>query len=230
MRNNDKIHPVLLGVDQSFGHEFSETEKTKVLDELIPEKSPYILCVAQSYPHKNINLLIDAFNLILEDIPHNLVVVGKPRRGEEAVTQATRKISDPNGMLGSQRVYPTKVYRYSIRMADLFVFPSAYEGFGLPVIEAMMAGTPVITTREGALEEVGGTHAFYVSDVSPETIAEQIVAALQMDFDQRSSFVVNATRMGRIIHLEKICLRNDESIRKFDYKLMENKDLTGYKK
>ena len=177
----DKIHPVLLGVDQSFGKEFPVEEKNDILRDLLPDNVPFLLCVAHSYPHKNIDLLIDAFNLILDKIPHNLVVVGKARRGEEAVNAAVARMSNQDRLIRFSYGVPYKSLQVLYQESALFVLPSAYEGFGLPVIEAMMAGTPVITTREGSLEEVGGEYAFYISEITPAGIAGAIMSALDIE-------------------------------------------------
>ncbi len=57
----------------------------------------------------------------------------------------------------------------------MFILPSAYEGFGLPVVEAMMAGVPVITSNKGALKEVAGDHAFSVTKIECDELAQQII-------------------------------------------------------
>ncbi len=60
------------------------------------------------------------------------------------------------------------------RRATLLVYPSAYEGFGLPVVEAMAHGCPVLCARNSALVEVGGRTAIFLDDVTPEGIAEAL--------------------------------------------------------
>ena len=64
------------------------------------------------------------------------------------------------------------------QQADVFVLPSQYEGFGLPVLEALAAGAPVVSTREGALPEVGGTAVTYTSGRDPEALAVAIRAVV----------------------------------------------------
>lgn len=67
------------------------------------------------------------------------------------------------------------------RLATVFVMPSLYEGFGLPVIEAMQSGTPVVTTKEGSLPEVGGEAVMYVDAYSEESIAEGIASVFNSE-------------------------------------------------
>lgn len=118
---------------------------------------PYLLCVANSYPHKNVDQLIRAFAAVEDEIPHTLVWVGRPRLGQKKIEEALSRLSDPDRVVrlsGLSREALIRLYQ----QADLFVFPSLYEGFGLPVLESLTAGTPVLTTTCGALPEVGGKH------------------------------------------------------------------------
>ena len=124
-------------------------------------KDPYILCVANTYPHKNVDQLVRAYAAVADQIPHQLVLVGRPRLGEAAVEAALRKLKDPKRfcrLSGLTREQLIGLYQ----QADLFVFPSLYEGFGLPVLVAMLAGTPVLSTRCGSIPEVGGDWVQYV--------------------------------------------------------------------
>jgi len=148
--------------------------KQRRLKKLLPAQKPYILCIANTYPHKNVHLLIDAFGQILEKIPHQLVLVGKPRLGEPEVRKALGGVSDPSRI---QRLMQVDFNDLAVlyQGADIFVFPSLYEGFGLPVLEAMMAGVPVLTTKCGSIPEVGGEQVCYFDPHSPADLARQII-------------------------------------------------------
>ncbi|MGB9876072.1 MAG: glycosyltransferase, partial [bacterium] len=72
--------------------------------------------------------------------------------------------------------------------ADVFVFPSLYEGFGLPVLEALACGTPVVASSTSSLPEVGGDVVMYVDPQSPEDIAEKIHALLnEKNWEERKN-------------------------------------------
>ena len=164
-----------LGVHAAFATPLPEDARAKHLAGLCPCAEPYLLCVANSYPHKNLPLLVDAFARVARDLPHRLVLVGRPRRGEPALAHALAASG-----LGSRIIRLAGVTRAALaalyQAADVFVFPSLYEGFGLPVLEAMAAGVPVIATREGALPEVGGEAVTYVSGRHSEALAAAIRA------------------------------------------------------
>lgn len=123
---------------------------------------PYVLCVAGADPTKNVHTLIDAFAKLppsLRDL-YDLVVVGDLRRRSELGQRA--------GRLGLEKqvrfpgiVDDDELVRWYQR-ADVFLFPSLYEGFGLPVLEAMACGCPVVSSNASSLPEVAGDAALLV--------------------------------------------------------------------
>jgi glycosyltransferase involved in cell wall biosynthesis len=168
---------IVEGVDPKFAEPINS--ENPCIKEL-PQDVPYILCVAHSYPHKQVHLLVDAFSMVMDKIPHHLVLVGKPRRGEPRLQKSLDKLQD------DFKVHRVSHLKYSqlqalYQNADLFVLPSVYEGFGLPILEAMLAGIPVITNNRASLPEVGGTHALYVQENSSEEFARNILDVINWD-------------------------------------------------
>lgn len=188
----EKVHTVLLGVDQSFGEMYPEEEKNTTLGGLLDLETPYILCVAHTYPHKKVHVLIDAFNDVMGSIPHNLVIVGRARRGEGLVSSSVSSCKDSSRIIRFKDGLPYRTLQMLFQSADMFVLPSAYEGFGLPVVEAMMAGAPVITTQEASLKEVAGEHVFRVNSIDHHAIAEQILNAESLSSQKRIGMIEDA--------------------------------------
>ncbi len=169
----DRISVTHLGVESAFRAPIQQVDHP--LTSAQPEArslQPCILSVANSYPHKNLACLAEAFALIMDQIPQQLVLVGRPRLGEPALLHALEKIPPDrvNRMAGLSQQELIALYQ----SADIFVFPSLYEGFGLPVLEAMMTGVPVITTCEGSIPEVGGDEVVYADGCDPADMAAKI--------------------------------------------------------
>jgi glycosyltransferase involved in cell wall biosynthesis len=139
--------------------------------------APFVLCVAHSYPHKNLPLLIRAFAR-LGNPALRLVLVGQPRRGEAGVQAALRECGCSDRVLRLGAVAQERLVALYQGCAA-FVLPSLYEGFGLPVLEAMMAGAPVVTTRAASLPEVGGEHVLYVGGDSATELARAMQQVLE---------------------------------------------------
>ena len=139
-----------------------------------PHRLPdrFILFVGQLEPKKNLHRLIDAFQMIKQNgrIPHKLVIAGPagwrcadlPRRIRAA------GLEDDVVMTG---YIPDRDLPGLFSRADLFAFPSLYEGFGLPPLEAMACGTPVVASNTGAIPEVLGEAAVLVDPHNSADIA-----------------------------------------------------------
>jgi glycosyltransferase involved in cell wall biosynthesis len=141
-----------------------------------------------------VDLLIRAFGRIKEYIPHNLVLVGKPRRGEAAVIDALNNLGSTSRLIRMSEGVPYGSLQMLFQEADIFVLPSSYEGFGLPVLEAMMAGVPVITSKEASLPEVGGKHVLYIKSMDIDGIVEQISAIINKTERERQVLAAEAKR------------------------------------
>ncbi len=186
-----RVHVTYLAADPAFKPRTHPAASLDSISRILPPDIPYLLCVANTYPHKNVTALVRAFGRIQDRLPHHLVLVGKPRRGEPEVAATLRRLSDParvHRLHGVDR--PTLIVLY--QCADLFVFPSLYEGFGLPVLEAMTAGTPVLTTRMGSIPEVGGDCVEYFDPQSEGDLERRILEILALDRGKRQHLITRA--------------------------------------
>jgi glycosyltransferase involved in cell wall biosynthesis len=140
-----------------------------------PNGPPYVLFVGGIQPRKDPATAIEALARIDGDL--RLVLVGDEKRGGDELRSAIRR-------LGLERRVEFAGYVEHEGLASLYrgaaclVFPSRYEGFGLPVLEAMASGTPVVATTAGAVPEVAGDAAVLVEPGDPEALAEGIREAL----------------------------------------------------
>lgn len=135
---------------------------------------PYILFVGTRDARKNISSLIRAFAQIADQIPHQLIIVGRPaRKQDDSKSTVTRlQLSDRIQFLENVS-YDELPALYS--NADIFVWPSIYEGWGFPPQEAMACGTPVIVSDGGPLPEVVGDAGIVVP----------LDKGIENDFDKR---------------------------------------------
>lgn len=168
----ERIRVVPNGVDLEVA---SDKSVHRVAKQFGLEDRPYLLWVGSLEPRKNVGLLADAYKRWVERtaLPHQLVLAGPPGWVEdEAATLAPlRALGDRVKSIG--RVDDT-VLPGLYRGADLFVFPSRHEGFGLPVLEAMAQGTAVLCSDIPALREVAGDAARRLPPDDPDAWAEAI--------------------------------------------------------
>ncbi len=144
--------------------------------------SPYILYTGRIQARKNIVRLLQAFNLIKKKnkIPHKLVIVGKPDWEYREFEDELKKIDMGDDIIQLGHV-ESEALPYLYNGADVFVFPSFYEGFGFPPIEAMACGTPVVCSNATSLSEVVSDAALTVSPYDVEGFAKSIINILDDD-------------------------------------------------
>jgi len=135
------------------------------------EKRPYILFVGRLEAKKNILGLLKAFDLLKKKykVPHKLILGGPRGYGYEKIITPWR--SRRNDII--EKGYLTEKEKWLLlQKADVFVLPSFYEGFGLPILEAQAAGCPVVTSNVSSLPEIAGQGALLVDPKDIEQIAE----------------------------------------------------------
>ena len=181
-----RIEVVYNGIDEVFRHPLPDKDLERWLRNLGLER-PYLLFVGNPKPHKNLDNVVKAYARALEmhDFPHPLVCVGDKSGIAFKLRQRAEQlgIGDRLMLLGhvAQEALPA-VYQG----ASLFLYPTLYEGFGLPVVEAMASNVPVITSNTSALKEVAAGYADLVSPLDVNSIARAIVNSVK-DADHRES-------------------------------------------
>jgi glycosyltransferase involved in cell wall biosynthesis len=144
-------------------------------------KKPFVMTVGRLEEKKNTVNIIKAFNKFRTknlELKIKLLLVGQEGYGFEKVEEEIN-----NSIYKDDIIKPGWVDEedlvYLMNAADIFLFPSLYEGFGLPVLEAMACGTPVIASRGSSLEEVGGDACIYVDPSDVDNIAKNIKKLLE---------------------------------------------------
>jgi glycosyltransferase involved in cell wall biosynthesis len=137
----------------------------------------FVLYPAATYPHKNHRVLLDALRLLPGSVDLKLVLIGGVGRGEAALQTAISELELESRVVRVGRV-PDADRDDLLREADALVFPSRYEGFGAPVLEAFALGTPVIAANAAALPEVVGDAGLLVAPDDPAAWAAAIEQAI----------------------------------------------------
>jgi len=174
----DKIHVVYLAAGEEFGKAKVASNQAQIIKEKYNLPERFALYVGDVTWNKNLPRTIRAS--LLAQVP--LVLVGKaisetefdhshPWNSDRVEVQ---KLITDNPSIHALGFVSTDDLVTLYTMATLAVFPSLYEGFGLPVVEAMQSGCPVVTSKEGSLPEVGGDSVYYVDAKKDESIAEGI--------------------------------------------------------
>jgi glycosyltransferase involved in cell wall biosynthesis len=141
---------------------------------------PFVLYVGAFHERKNVPRLIEAYAQARQttNLPQHLVLIGKAQPAQRAALEA---LIARLGLGDCVHCLPP-VAEHALPLfyaaAQAFIYPSRYEGFGLPVLEAMASGTPVITTRSSSLAEVAGDAAVLVDPEDTDALAQAIVTVL----------------------------------------------------
>jgi len=172
---SDRIEVVYNAIDERFlsGHA-SEADR-QLIAQRYQVTYPFLLYAGRVSPHKNVVRMIEAFSALKTELEKDqvypdlkLIIIGDDHSGNPDLRRTVIRAGVQNDVrfLG---FVPIEVLRIFYDSAKIFVFPSLYEGFGLPPLEAMAHGTPVVTSNVSSLPEVVGNAAVLVN---PENVFE----------------------------------------------------------
>jgi glycosyltransferase involved in cell wall biosynthesis len=175
---------------------------------------PYILGVGTLQPRKNFVRLIKAYNILVRryQIPHKLVIVGSKGWLYKEIEETIHALR-LDGRVNLTGFVKDQDLPYLYGAAEVFAFPSLYEGFGIPVLEAMGCGTPVVTSSVSSMPEVAGDAALLVSPYDVEALASALWRLLDDAYLQN-----------------ELCLRGFERVRQFTWRETAKKLVRAYRR
>lgn len=158
--NPDKIHVIYNDIPRCYIHKQKNKVEYLIEKYNIPKDKKLIMYVGNLKPHKNLTRLVEAFSKINDVEDTRLVLVGKAFDNYN-LNEIEQKLGVADKIIHTGMVTDEEIIDF-YNLVDLFVFPSLYEGFGLPPLEAMACGTPVIASNISSIPEVVGEAAHLI--------------------------------------------------------------------
>jgi glycosyltransferase involved in cell wall biosynthesis len=199
--NPDKVFAIHNGFDPGLFKPLLDPDQRRAARDRYNLPDKFILWCGQIESRKNVSRLLRAFASIKDKVPHQLVLAGEQRWSTRAELQVVRELNLEQRILFPGWIQHTDLPAvYSL--ADLFAFPSLYEGFGIPLIEAMACGCPIVTADTCAPPEVLDGAGCLVDPLSVEAIAAGMLKVLQ-DAPLRSSMIARGLDRAKAFGWEK---------------------------
>lgn len=200
-----RIRVTPLGVDEVW---FSAASPVRKVAE-----APYFVCVGSVRPHKNIARLLLAFASIADRLPHALVIAGLGSRDGAHTRWHAALPPAVQARVRFTGFVEDAALRALVAGADALVFPSLYEGFGLPALEAMAAGCPVLASKAGALPEVcGPAAAGYFDPHSAEDIGRALLQHAALPGPERQAISAGGRAHARSFDWDRTAALTTEVI------------------
>ena len=169
----DKIEVIYLDSSEQFHHP-ADNEKVEDVKQKFGLTKPFFLNVGAIGGRKNQLRLVEAFASISKDVEHDLVLVGKPGKDSEAIKSLITKNNLFDRVKHLSAVNDDELFNlYHASYAT--VYPSLYEGFGIPIIESYRCGKPVLTSKGSSLEEVAGHSGLFCNPENIEEMASMLI-------------------------------------------------------
>jgi glycosyltransferase involved in cell wall biosynthesis len=174
-----KVAVAPMAVDDGFLPIVRE-EAEGILKNQFKVEGPFLLFISTLEPRKNVPTLIKAFARIHKKIPHNLLLIGGVGWNADPIFETIEQLGIQDRIIRPGFI-PHHMLPAFYSAADAFVFPTLYEGFGLPLLEALTCGCPVIAADNSSVPEVTGDAALLSDAMDEAALAENVLAVLEDD-------------------------------------------------
>jgi glycosyltransferase involved in cell wall biosynthesis len=189
---SSNIDVVYNGVQE--GYVPLDAQEVKVAQERFAEGHPYMIFVGSLHPRKNITALLEAFSS-LANREERLLMVGNKRWWTADMEAAARPLLQNRRLFMPGHLPPSDLYK-AVAGARVMLYPSLFEGFGVPILEGMQAGVPVLTSNTTAMPEVAGGAALLCNPYNIDAIADGMHALLTDDNLRRQLIDLGRQRAG----------------------------------
>lgn len=169
----NKIEVIYIGAGKEFKRKKEEEYKYLYKKYDIDKSKKILMYVGNLKPHKNLEKLLEAFAILNNKEQYRLLLVGKAFSNYNNLNAKEKKLQIDKYVIHTGIVNQKELVDL-YNLTDLFVFPSLYEGFGLPVVEALACGTPVIASNTSSIPEVGGNVIGYFNPTNSIDIKNKI--------------------------------------------------------
>jgi len=161
----------------------------------------YLLIVGASFSHKNIDRVLEAYSRVEHKINHDLVIIGGRKNYIDFLKKRAKALGIDKDTIFLGYVSLSNLSTLYSK-ASALIFPSLYEGFGIPPLEAMACGCPVVVSNTSSLPEVCGNAAYYINPYSVDRIADSIYK-LVADEELRKSLIEKGLERVKMFSWEK---------------------------
>jgi glycosyltransferase involved in cell wall biosynthesis len=173
--DSHKIDVVYNGVSSSF-KPLKDEEKVKIIEKET-NGNPYFVCLGSIHPRKNSITLLKAFQKFKSEnphYPHQLIFVGRMAWKNSEIEEYLKSMSFRKSILFKGVMNDTEISKI-LASATASIYPSLFEGFGLPVVESFACGTPIITSKGTAMEEISKGAAFLFNPLNVDELVQQMM-------------------------------------------------------
>ncbi len=184
----DRIAVIPPCADDVFGSHSPAEHLSDRMMALLRGADPYLMCIADSKEDAGLAVAVEAFGKLSGDLPHRLVLVGRPADAETSLREAVAALPDPSRVIRLGYVARDDLAAL-LQSASAYLEPALHADGAFSLLEAMCARVPVVATRAGAIPEIGGESLRYVPPDNPEALADAARETILLPLEERAEIV-----------------------------------------